>query len=219
MAISPAPSAPPTSVSVSEVTSSSITVQWGPVACADRNGDITGYLVRYKETMTGPTNIPVSDVTEYTIIDLKPSTAYTVRVGAVNSAGRKFSDHMNTMTEGIHLHLIYTYLNILSINASVVAVPVLLASAITATSISLSWTSAGSEAVSYEVMWETDDIGGCSGGSDMNSTTIPDGSTSYDIMGLEEDSSYTITVTASNSAGSSAVSNTVTAMTLEAGER
>ena len=68
-------------------------------------------------------------------------------------------------------------------------------------------------------MWETDDIGGCSGGSDMDSTTITGGSTSYDIMGLEEDSNYTITVTASNSAGSSEVSNTVTAMTLEAGER
>ena len=101
-----------------------------------------------------------------------------------------------------------------------VEAPVLSTENITATSISLSWTrSAGSEAVSYEVMWETDDIGGCSGGSDMDSTTITDGSTSYDIMGLEEDSSYTITVTASNSAGSSAVSNTVTAMTLEAGER
>ena len=100
-----------------------------------------------------------------------------------------------------------------------VEAPVLSAGTSTATSISLSWTSAGSEAVSYEVMWETDDIGGCSGGSDMDSTTITDGSTSYDIMGLEEDSSYTITVTASNSAGSSAVSNTFTAMTMEAGER
>ena len=97
-----------------------------------------------------------------------------------------------------------------------VEAPVLSAGTSTATSISLSWTSAGSEDVSYEVMWETDDIGGCSGGSDMDSTTITDG---YNIMGLEEDSSYTITVTASNSAGSSAVSNTVTAMTLEAGER
>ena len=89
----------------------------------------------------------------------------------------------------------------------------------TATSISLSWslTSAGLVVDSYEVMWETDDIGGCSGGSDMDSTTITGGSTSYDIMGLEEDSSYTITVTASNSAGSS--EDTVTVMTLEAGER
>ena len=41
--------------------------------------------------------------------------------------------------------------------------------------------------------------------------------TSYEIMGLEEDSSYLITVTASNLAGSS--EGTATAMTLEAGER
>ena len=68
-------------------------------------------------------------------------------------------------------------------------------------------------------MWQTDDVGGCSGGSDMDSITITDGSTSCDITGLEEDSTYSITVTASNSAGSSAVSNTVTAMTMEAGKR
>ena len=49
------------------------------------------------------------------------------------------------------------------------------------------------------------------------SATITDGSTNYDIMGLEEDSSYSITVTATNAAGSSAV--VVTEMTLEAGER
>ena len=68
-------------------------------------------------------------------------------------------------------------------------------------------------------MWETDDVGGCSGSSDMDSTTITDDSISYEITELEEDSTYSITVTASNSAGSSAVSNTVTAMTMEAGER
>ena len=114
----------------------------------------------------------------------------------------------------------YLFLSIYLIHhISSVLAPVLSAGTTTATSISLSWTSAGSDAVSYEVMWETDDIGGCSGRSDINSVTITDGSTSYDIMGLEEDSSYTITVTASNSAGSSAVSNTVTAMSLEAGER
>ena len=66
------------------------------------------------------------------------------------------------------------------------------------------------------MMWERDTSVGCSDedeGSDIIITSF------YDIMGLEEDSSYTITVTASNSAGSSANSNTVTAMTLEAGER
>ena len=88
----------------------------------------------------------------------------------------------------------------------------------TATTITISWTSAGSEIDSYVVMWETDDVGGCSGGSDTGNATITDDSTSYDITGLEEDSTYSITVIASNSAGSSAVSNTVTAMTMEAGE-
>ena len=91
------------------------------------------------------------------------------------------------------------------------------ASAISTTSISLFWTEASTLVESYEIVWMTADIGGCSGGSDMDSTTITGGSTSYVIRGLEEDSSYTITVTASNSAGSS--EDTVTAVTLEAGKR
>ena len=68
------------------------------------------------------------------------------------------------------------------------------------------------------MMWQRDTSGECSD-EDEGSTTITDGSTSYDIMGLEEDSSYTITVTATDVAGSSAVSDAVTAMTMEAGER
>ena len=64
-------------------------------------------------------------------------------------------------------------------------------------------------------MWQ---IGDCVGGSNVDNKIIYGGSTSYDITGLEEGSIYTITVTASNSAGSTAVSNTVTAITLEAGK-
>ena len=101
----------------------------------------------------------------------------------------------------------------------IVEAPVLTAGTTTATTITISWTNDDPMVTSYEVMWETDDVGECSGGSDMDSTTVTDGSTSYDITELEEDSTYSITVTASNSAGISAVSNTVTAMTMEAGER
>ena len=101
----------------------------------------------------------------------------------------------------------------------IVEAPVLTAGTTTATTITISWTNDDPMVTSYEVMWETDDVGGCSGGSDMDSTTVTDGSTSYDITELEEDSTYSITVTSSNSAGISAVSNTVTAMTMEAGER
>ena len=99
--------------------------------------------------------------------------------------------------------------------------PVITVDSTTATSIIISGgVPSDSVADSYEVMWETDDVGGClTGSSDMDSTTITDDSTSYDITELEEDSTYSITVTASNSAGSSAISNTVTAITMEAGER
>ena len=89
----------------------------------------------------------------------------------------------------------------------------------TATTITISWTSAGSEDVSYEVMWERDTSLKCTHISHMDSTTITDGSTSYDITELEEDSTYSITVTASNSVPSSEVSNSVTAITMEAGEK
>ena len=101
----------------------------------------------------------------------------------------------------------------------IVEAPVLTAGTTTATTITISWTNNDPMVTSYEVRWETDDVGGCSGGSDMGSITFTDDSTSYEIIRLEEDSTYSITVTASNSAGSSAVSNTVTAMTMEAGER
>ena len=50
------------------------------------------------------------------------------------------------------------------------------------------------------MMWERDTLGECPD-EDEGSTTITDGSTSYTITGLEEGSSYIITVTATNAAG------------------
>ena len=64
-------------------------------------------------------------------------------------------------------------------------------------------------------MWQRDTSGDCS--NVPHSGSISPGSTSYNIMGLEEDSSYTITVAATNAAGSS--TDSVTEMTPEAGER
>ena len=86
----------------------------------------------------------------------------------------------------------------------------------TSTTISLSWSvpSAGSVVDSYEVAWQRDTSGDCPD-EDEGSMSITDGSTSYMITGLEEDSSYNIIVTATNAAGSSEVSDT--AVTGEAG--
>ena len=97
-----APSAAPTSVSVSEVTSSSITVRWGTVPCIHRNGDITGYSVQYGVVGSESTqNMSVSGA-NVTISNLAPSTKYIVQVAAMNDAGTgEYSDPVTTNTDGM----------------------------------------------------------------------------------------------------------------------
>ena len=107
--------------------------------------------------------------------------------------------------------------NVFNCFLPLVAVPVLMSDSTTATSISLSWTSAGSEGVSYEVNWQRDTSVGCSD-EDTGSTTITGGSmTNYTITGLEEDSRYIVNMTAYNSLGNEP-SNQITAMTMVARE-
>ena len=84
----------------------------------------------------------------------------------------------------------------------------------TTTSISLPVSPDDSEDVRFEVMWQTDNIGGCSGVSHANSTSVTNGSASYEILRLEEDSCYKIAVitTLDN------IVITMAAVTTEAGE-
>ena len=84
-----APSAPPSSVSTTS-TSTTITVLWGAVDCIHRNGNITGYTIQYGVVGSGNTHfVSVSGgaSTEDTVSGLMPSTAYSIHVAAVNSAG------------------------------------------------------------------------------------------------------------------------------------
>ena len=103
----PAPSAPPTSVNTSSLTSSSITLQWGPVDCIHHNGDITGYSVQYGVQGIGSTqtmSVSRGDITETTITELTPSTTYSIEVAAVNSAGTGvYSSAVTRLTLGIKL--------------------------------------------------------------------------------------------------------------------
>ena len=95
-------------MSVSEVTSSSITVQWGAVDCIHRNGDITGYSVRYgvQGSAVGDRTVEMvsgdSSGGMYVISGLSAATVYTVEVAAVNSAGTGvYSDPINQLTLGV----------------------------------------------------------------------------------------------------------------------
>ena len=102
----PVPSAAPTSVSVSEVTSSSITVQWEAVNCIHRNGDITGYSVRYGVQTV---NVSGGGATQTIISGLTASTEYSIQVAAVNSAGTGvYSNAIMQLTQGIVSYTIMT---------------------------------------------------------------------------------------------------------------
>jgi len=95
--------------------------------------------------------------------------------------------------------------------------PSVVVASATATTISLSWSVPyGSVVDNYQVMWQGDTSGNCSTG-DVGSTAIADGSTSYQITGLQENSNFNISLIATNAAGS-AVCDSITAMTEEASE-
>ena len=70
--------------------STAISVQWGPVEpCADQNGPITGYSVRYGVVGSGSQLRPLlgdSSGGMTTISGLSRKTMYTVEVAAENSA-------------------------------------------------------------------------------------------------------------------------------------
>ena len=95
-----APSVPPSNVTVTGVTSTTITVQWGNVPCIHQNGDITGYSVRYGSEAVNVTGD--SSGGTYTIPGLLPSTNYPIQVAAMNSAGiGENSTTVDQLTEGI----------------------------------------------------------------------------------------------------------------------
>ena len=97
-----------------------------------------------------------------------------------------------------------------------VEAPILTVVSTTYTTISLFWTSAGSVVDSYEVMWKRDTSKECPD-EDEGSITIINGPTSHTLIELEEGSTYTLTVTASNIFGS-AVSNFVSGVTEDVGK-
>ena len=97
-----APSAAPSPVAVLHNLSTTITVQWGSVPCIHQNGDIIGYSVRYMAQGKNNTLMLPVTVTEATIDNLNPSTNYSIRVAAINSAGiGVYSEPTYKLTEGL----------------------------------------------------------------------------------------------------------------------
>ena len=84
----PAPTARPASLTPSDITPNSFTIQWGRVPCLYHNGDITGYrvLVQGNGSMRSM-DISGSDVLNTNITELASDTRYMVQVAGVNGQG------------------------------------------------------------------------------------------------------------------------------------
>ena len=197
----------------------SIRVTWTP---SDPLDGVTGYRIHYATGGGSSGNVSVDggSTDNYTLTGLTNGETYTISVTAISNT-LPSDTVMADKTVGLSTFNILLLLKAISHPpAAVPGEPSVSSDSTTATSISLSWSvPSGSVVDEYLIQWERDTSGACPG-EDTDSTTISGGSaTSHTIPGLEEDSTYTITVTASNGAGSSAASNTVTAMTGEAGKR
>ena len=103
----PAPSAPPSSVRVTDVTSSTITLQWGMVPCNDQNGPITGYSVRYGVMGSSEREIEevAGDQRTATISGLAAATVYEYEVAGITTADTgAYSHPMTALTQGIYIY-------------------------------------------------------------------------------------------------------------------
>ena len=118
-----------------------------------------------------------------TITGLSPSTTYSIQVAAETSAGTGvYSSAVDQLTEGVYsVHRFRQH--VVEFHFLTVSAPVVTADSTTATTISLSWTSGGSEGVSYKVDWQRVTTEKCPD-MDRGSMTINDGSTNTVLMGL-----------------------------------
>ena len=87
---------------------STIAVQWESVECINRNGEITGYTVRYAvqgNRSTQTVTVSGGGATQTIIFGLTPSTNYSIEVAAVNNVGTGvYSNVIFHLTQGTSSH-------------------------------------------------------------------------------------------------------------------
>ena len=183
------------------------------MACLDRNGVITGYIVeaRASGTLIRTVNVNDGSAREATVSGLTPSTAYIVSLQALNSADSGPIRSIAIEIPGESVWFPLTYYHTMFSTPDGLSVSVISS---TTTSLTISWALVeGVTATSYSISYsDTDCIPG--------STTIlpiPGSETMYRLDDLEEGTEYFITVTATLTGGGSQ-EDTIIPTTMAAGE-
>ncbi len=208
------------------------------MVCIDHNSEITRYLLRFGEASSdqrAEEEIAVSgdEGGMYTITGLSRLTSYSIEVSAVSASGvgpfasitvqtplygktshspvcRALSSFMQTST-------LITLSTPSTQSCTVPDDPLAVEGGVTSTTIRITWE--GQEFVdSHRISFERVTGGReavCPGVSHTGMETVGGSSTEYTVMGLQEYSTYSITVTAVNTAGETF--STLTATTLQAG--
>jgi hypothetical protein len=109
-----APTGPPTSVTVTAISSTSVRISWQAPAQELQNGNITSYHISLVEIETGQdrtfTTIPTDSI--YVVNDLHPFYNYNCSVAAyTNGLGPSAHQAVQTAQEGMYLLIISSGIN------------------------------------------------------------------------------------------------------------
>ena len=95
-----APSEPPQSVSIAEITSASVTLMWDAPETEQQNGIITGYVINVTMVETGERFQSFSTSSTLILDALRPFTSYICAIAAQTIAGvGPFSTTVSVRTE------------------------------------------------------------------------------------------------------------------------
>ena len=199
----------------------SIRISWSPPTPL---GDTTGYRIYYSGGSNGSADVSGGSTDNFLLTGLQSRESYTLFIVATSQ--HFFSDIVTvvqdiplseTLTQCFVVLDVQTCMTDAYPYPSVPAPdkPSVSVDSITSTSVSLSWTSTGSEVTSSEVMWQVFNRGGSTTKTDDDEGSGTSGSitsNSYTIENLKSGTNYSITVKVTNRAGSS-TSNPITVFT------
>ena len=168
----------------------SILVSWSPSSGA------TGYRIQYDSTggHSGSEGINGNDTVSWSLTGLQNGQTYTISVVATYQYLSSDAIQVEVILSKIHTNIFFSCDFIIHFPVPVPGVVLVRVSSITASSISLSWTVASGRVASWEVVWRPTDRG-----TESTSGSLP-GNT-YTIHYLDSSTIYSVTVRATNVAG------------------